>query len=111
MTRKLTQTLQSSPQISLFPLDPPALVATLDRPLSLHIPLPSRTSLKRLSLIIGVSPMTGLTEIRDEGKGEGREGRAKVVERGVNAEGARLVDDVIRLMKAVRITDIAIGLS
>jgi hypothetical protein len=55
--------------------------------------------------------MTGLTEIRDEGKGEGREGRAKVVERGVNAEGARLVDDVIRLMKAVRITDIAIGLS
>jgi mediator of RNA polymerase II transcription subunit 14 len=97
----MTTPLLSSPQIALFPLNPPSLLASERRPLSLHIPLPSRAASKRLSLIIGVSALTGLMEIEDEGHGEGREGRAKLVERSVNLEGGRLGDDIGRLMKAV----------
>jgi hypothetical protein len=76
------------------------MVPSDNRPLSLYIPLPSRSSTKRPNLIVGVSARNGLVEIDDQGKGGGREARAKLVERGADLEGARLPDDIGRLIKA-----------
>jgi len=97
-TRARTASLVGAPRVALFAFNPPNLVEAdtiSTRTLALRIPLPSH------HLLVGVSSLTGLIEIEDDGSPE-RAARAKLATTAVNEQKSRLVDDVGKLITAVR---------
>jgi mediator of RNA polymerase II transcription subunit 14 len=108
LTRSLAAPLLASPRIAIFPSSPPSLVESDSsaRPVTLQVPLPSRT--KSVSLLVGVSARAGLIEIEDEGAREGaaseeRRMRVRMTMASVNEGRTRIADDVGRLMIAVSV--------
>jgi mediator of RNA polymerase II transcription subunit 14 len=106
LTQTLAAPLLASSRIALLPKSPPSLVGSesIDRPISLHMPLPSRT--KSASLVVGISARTGLVEMEDEGAKEGvgseeRRVRVRMVLAGVNEGRTRIMEEIGRLMVAV----------
>lgn len=132
LTQHHCNPLLNIPRLRIFPTDPPTLVPSLSesvtRPLSLRVPLPSGQ--KSTSLLVGISSLTGLVEIEDEGamasfegpvqgipvaglvggitgigslgKGmEDRGKRAKMASGSVNDGKTKLGDDIGRLITAV----------
>ncbi|RSH89438.1 mediator complex subunit [Saitozyma podzolica] len=106
LTRSLAAPLLASPRIAIFPSSPPSLVESDSsaRPVTLQVPLPSRT--KSVSLLVGVSARAGLIEIEDEGAREGaaseeRRMRVRMTMASVNEGRTRIADDVGRLMIAI----------
>lgn len=98
LTRIQVAPLISAPRIALFALNPPSLAESASdssRPLALRIPLPSHY------LDVGISARTGLIEIEDNGS-EDRRARAKLATVAINEQKSRLLDDVGRLITAVR---------
>jgi len=102
LTRLHTSPLLASPRIALFPLNLPSIIErdSTVTPLSLQIPLPSRQ--KSSALVVSVSALTGLIEIEDEGATESRMGRARLASAAVNDQKANLLNDLGRLITAVR---------
>ncbi|WVQ85214.1 hypothetical protein IAT38_007379 [Cryptococcus sp. DSM 104549] len=104
LTRVHTTALLSNPRLTPALLNNPSLQESSDpstRPLTLHIPLPSRYQLA--NLFVGVSPYSGLLEIEDEGaKGnEARGQRVKMSMAGVNEGTTKPAEAVWRLTIAV----------
>ncbi|KAI9633134.1 mediator complex subunit MED14-domain-containing protein [Dioszegia hungarica] len=107
LTRSHCAPLLTSARIGIFPNNPPTLVdthaETSTRPLSMRVPLPGRQ--RSTAILVGISALTGLIEIEDEGAVpigmEDRGKRAKMACGSVNEGKTRLGDDIGRLITAI----------
>lgn len=114
LTRQQTASIMATPPSLIAGRMPPMLVesdiSTSARPLSLRIPLPSR--LRDSNLIVGVSSITGLIEIEDDGARltgganglDDRTLRARMTTNNVNEGKSRLLEDISRLIAAVSVS-------
>jgi mediator of RNA polymerase II transcription subunit 14 len=103
LTRLISTPLLSSARLAVLPLTPPYLdESSADNdevPLALRIPLPSKQ--RPTALVVGISALTGLINIEDEGATEARTARALMACAAINDQRSRLQDDLGRLIVAV----------
>ena len=93
------QPIVNSSRLTIFPLNPPKFTDT-NTGLTFRVPLPSKQ--KDIAIVSAVSTLTGLIEITDEGGTETRTTRARIATTNINESKSKILDDIARLISAVR---------